>query len=118
MSSSPVTIHPYFKAKPGQLDAIRALLPQFVAKTETEPSVLYYEFTSNGDEIFCREGYTDAEGALAHLANVGELLGEMMKLSDLARLEIHGPAAEIEKLRGPLADYKPAWFVRECGLER
>jgi hypothetical protein len=33
-------------------------------------------------------------------------------------LEIHGPAAELEKLRGPLAEFKPAWFTFACGLER
>jgi len=32
---------------------------------------LFYGFTVNGDEVFCREGYTDAEGFLAHLDNIG-----------------------------------------------
>jgi len=118
MSQPAVSIHPYFKVHAGKLEAARALLPQFVAKTTTEPKCLYYEFTSHGETIFCREGYTDAEGALAHLANVGELLGEMMKLSNLARLEIHGPAVEIDKLKEPLADYQPEWFVYEAGLSR
>jgi hypothetical protein len=118
MSQPAVSIHPYFKVHPGQLEAARALLPQFVAKTTTEPKCLYYEFTSRGDTVFCREGYADAEGTLAHLANVGDLLGEMLKLSDLARLEIHGPAAEIEKLKGPLAEYKPEWFVYEAGVSK
>ena len=118
MSQPLVTIHPYFKVHPGKMEAARALLPKFVAQTTSEPACRYYEFTSNGDVVFCREGYVGAEGALAHLANVGELLGEMMKLSDLIRLEIHGPAVEIEKLRGPLAEYKPEWFVFEAGLSK
>ena len=118
MSQPAVSIHPYFKVHPGKLDAARALLPQFVAKTTTEPKCLSYEFTTRGDTVFCRETYADAEGTLAHLANVGELLAEMMKVSDLARLEIHGPAAEIEKLKGPLAGYNPEWFVYEVGLNK
>ena len=118
MSQPAVSIHPYFKVHPGQLDAARALLPQFVARTATEPKCRYYEFTVNGDEVFCREAYADAGGVLAHLENVGALLGEMLKLSDLARLEIHGPAAELEKLKGPLAEFKPAWFAHACGVER
>lgn len=118
MSQSTVSIHPYFKIHPGKMDAARALMPRFVAKTKTEPACLYYEFTRNGDVVFCREGYVGAEGALAHLTNVGELLGEMMKVSDLARLEIHGPAEELEKLKGPLKDYKVDWFVCEVGLVR
>jgi quinol monooxygenase YgiN len=118
MSTTAVSIHPYFKARPGQLEAIRALLPEFVRQTSTEPGVLFYEFSVNGDEVFCREAYRDAEAALAHLKNVEELLGRMLQLSDLTRLEFHGPAAEIEKLKAPLADLKPTWFVVECGLER
>jgi quinol monooxygenase YgiN len=118
MSRPAVSIHPYFKVHAGKLEAGRALLPAFVEKTRSEPGCLYYEFTINGDEIFCREGYAGAEGALAHLANVDALLKELLAVSDLARLEIHGPADELDKLRAPLASYKPAWFVYECGVTR
>jgi quinol monooxygenase YgiN len=118
MSQPTVSIHPYFKVHAGKLEAARALLPQFVARTATEAKCRHYEFTINGDEVFCREAYADGEGTLAHLENVGALLGEMLKVSDLLRLEIHGPAAELEKLRGPLAEFKPAWFTFACGLER
>jgi len=116
MSTPSVSIHPYFKVHPGKLDAARALLPQFVEKTSSEPARLYYEFTINDDVVFCREAYLDAAGTLAHLDNVGTLLGEMLKLSDLIRLEIHGPAAELEKLKAPLAALNPAWFSFECGV--
>lgn len=118
MSQPAVSIHPYFKVHPGKMDAARALLPKFVSKTTTEPKCLYYEFTVNGDIVFCREGYVGAEGALTHLNNVGDILAEMMTVSDVIRLEIHGPAEELEKLRAPLADYKPDWFVYEAGLVR
>ncbi len=118
MSQPTVSIHPYFKIHPGQLEAARALLPRFVAQTASEPLRVDYEFTINGDTVFCREAYCGAEGALAHLENVGALLGEMLKISTLERLEIHGPADELEKLKGPLAALNPAWFAYECGLER
>src|SRR3954471_6709871 len=99
-----VSIHPYFKVHPGKLDAFKALLPEFVARTETETGRLFYDFTSNGDEVFCRELYADAAGALAHLQNVDALLKEALKIADLTRLELHGPAGELDQLRGPLAD--------------
>jgi len=111
-----VSLHPYFKVHAGQLDAARALLPEFVAQTAREENVLYYEFTLNGDEVFCREAYLSAEAALAHLDNVGALLERMLTLADLVRLEIHGPASELAKLRGPLGKLNPAWFLYECGL--
>ncbi len=118
MKSSPVSIHPYFKAREGNLAAAEALLPQFVEKTATEAKVLHYEFTQNGDEVFCREAYENADGVLAHLANVGDLLGKMLELCELTRLEFHGPAEELEKLKEPLAHLPAQWFVRVAGLER
>jgi hypothetical protein len=114
--SHAVSLHPYFKVREGNLDAFIALMPAFVEKTATEPACLYYDFTRNGDMAFCREAYIGAEGVLAHLGNVGELLGKFLELADLARLEVHGPAAEIEKLRAPLADLKPDFYIRETGL--
>jgi len=113
-----VSLHPYFKVHSGQLPAVKALLREFVAKTATEEKALYYEFTINGDGVFCREAYTDAEGALAHLTNVGAELDKMLTLATLTRLEVHGPATELEKLKGPLGALNPQWFVYECGVRR
>jgi quinol monooxygenase YgiN len=106
-----VSLHPYFKVHPGKLETVKAGFPRFVEKTATEKKNLFYGFSINGDEIFCREGYTDAEGVLAHLENIGALLAEMLTMSDLIRVEVHGPAAELEKLKKPLAHLNPAWFV-------
>ena len=106
-----VSLHPYFKVHPGKLEAVKAGLPRFVDKTATEKENLFYAFASNGDEMFCREAYESAEGLLAHLENVGALLAEALKISDLIRVEVHGPAQELDKLRGPLAHLKPSWFV-------
>ncbi len=113
-----VSIHPYFKVRAGHLDAVKALMREFVGKTATEEKVLYYEFTLNGDEVFCREAYVGAEGVLEHLTNVGALLDRMLTLSDLTRLEIHGPAEELAKLRSPLGHLNPAWFTYEWGVKR
>ena len=106
-----VSLHPYFKVHPGKLEVFKAGFPAFVEKTASEEKNLFYEFTVNGDEVFCREAYTDAEGLLAHLENIGALLAEALKIADLIRIEVHGPAAEIEKLKEPLAHLKPDWFV-------
>jgi len=108
-----VSLHPYFKVHAGKLDEFRAGLPAFTEITNKEPKNAFYEFTINGDEVFCREGYVDAEGLLSHLTNVDALLKQAMKIADLIRLEVHGPAEELEKLKGPLAQLKPQWFVLE-----
>ncbi len=106
-----ITLHPYFKVHAGKLEEFTAGFAAFVEKTKTEPKNLFYGFSVNGDGVFCREGYADADGLLAHLDNVGALLAEALKIGDLVRLEVHGPAAELEKLRAPFAHLKPEWFV-------
>jgi quinol monooxygenase YgiN len=113
-----VTIHPYFKVHAGKWPEVEEVLKEFVATTRSEPLCLFYEFTVNGDEVFCREGYIGAEGTLAHLQNVGAVIEKMLQFSDMTKLEFHGPAAEIDKLREPLAHLEPAWFVLYSGLER
>jgi len=113
-----VSIHPYFRVHAGQMGAVQALLREFIQRTSTEPGVLYYDFSIGGDLVFCREAYRDATALLAHVGNVGAQVERMLTLSALERLEIHGPAAELEKLKGPLAGLKPAWFASECGITR
>ncbi len=83
----------------------------------TEAGGLYYEFTIKDEAVvFCREAYVDGDAALAHLDNVGELLGKALEISELLRLEIHGREAELAKLREPLKDLGPEWFVFEGGV--
>jgi quinol monooxygenase YgiN len=105
-----VTLHPYFKVPPDKLDFLKAILPEFAAKTRNETGNLFYEFTVNGDEVFCREGYDNAEALLAHLENVSGMLAVAMKLAELRRL-VRGPAEELAKLKAPLAHLNPAWFT-------
>ena len=113
-----VSIHPYFKIHPGKLDAVKALLPAFILKTATEKQNLYYGFSLSGDILFCREAYVDADALLAHVENIGLELGQMLTLANVERVEVHGPAAELDKLRGPLASLKPTWFTWLGGVSR
>src|SRR5437667_5748113 len=78
-----VSLHPYFKVHPGKLDAVTAGFPRFVEKTATEKKNLFFGFTSNGDEMFCREAYESAEGVLAHLDNIGAPLADLLTMVDL-----------------------------------
>lgn len=116
--SSAVSIHPYFQIHPGKIEEFTAGFSDFVAKTATEDGCLYYDFTLNGDEAFCREAYADGDAALAHLQNVDSELKKALSISTLTRLEIHGPEAELEKMRGPLVGLSPAWFIRQAGCQK
>lgn len=112
------TLVPYFEVQEGQLAAFKALGPQFVERTRTEPGCMHYAFSFNGHTAHCREGYDSADAVLAHLQNVGALLGEALKIAKIVRLEVHGPAAELEKLQGPMAALNPTFFALEPGIRR
>lgn len=111
-----VSIHPYFKVHEGKLDAFKELLPKFIAITSQETKCHWYDFTIGGDTVYCREAYDGAEGLLEHIGNVNTLISEALQLSDLVRVEVHGPAAELDKLRTPLADLSPDYFLFHSGI--
>lgn len=116
--SNVVSIHPYFRPHEGKMDAFLGMLPSFVERTKTEAACLYYDFTRCGDVIHCREAYIGGEGAAAHLENVGDLLEQALAISTLERLELQGPADELDKLRPSLEALNPDWYVFETGLEK
>lgn len=112
------TIVPYFKVPPARMEEFKKLCERFLARTQDEPRVLYYGFSFHEDMAHCREGYADAEGALAHLESVGPLIEEALKIASLERLEIHGPEEELSKMREPLAQLNPEFYVLEFGFRR
>lgn len=116
--SKNVSIHPYFKVNDGKLDEFKALLQKFIERTKTEEACLFYDFTINNDVVFCREAYHGGDGALAHLQNVDALLKQALGISELIRLEIHGSAKELDKLREPLAALNPDCFIFDSGIPK
>lgn len=73
-----ITIHPYFQVEEGKLDEFKAIWKEITPTVQTEAKCSFYEFSFNGHVAFCREGYDDAEGVLAHLANVGASLEKVL----------------------------------------
>jgi quinol monooxygenase YgiN len=115
--SQAVSVHPYFKIHPGKEEAFKALMGDFVSLTKTEDTCYYYDFSICGEKAFCREAYYDADAVLRHLENVGACIEASGEISELYRLEFHGPAAELDKLREPLAGLNPEFYVRETGAD-
>jgi hypothetical protein len=65
-----VSMHPYFKVSEGKWSHFSELCQQLVSMAAMEPKCLYYGFSFNGSEAFCREAYDGAEGLLTHLESV------------------------------------------------
>jgi quinol monooxygenase YgiN len=110
-----VSINPYFRISDENRAAAQALLKTFCGLVSKEAGCLYYNFCFKGNVMTCREAYKDAAAVMAHLENCGEALGQFVKVAELFRIEILGPAEELDKLRAPLAGMNPDYFVLDCG---
>jgi len=102
----------------GKLTEFKGLTERFLERASKEAGCLYYGFSFDGNLAHCREGYADAESLLLHLRNVENLKPEMMSLSDVVRVEVHGAASEVAKLRAPMAEMKPQFFTLENGFRK
>jgi hypothetical protein len=98
------TVTAFFKVNPGKLEDFEQLADRFVEKTRKETGIQAYGWSFNSEEVHCRQSYLNAEGFLGHVENVLPLFQEALTISECTRLAIHGPEAELAKLREPLAE--------------
>eukprot|EP01051_Picozoa_sp_SAG22_P024648 SAG22_NODE_6929_length_794_cov_1.250360_1_plen_203_part_10 len=113
-----VTIVPTFTVPDGQMTAFTDLFPAFYKDTRAgTDKCLYYGFAISGDNVFCREGYADAEGCLAHAADVGEPLGVALEMVGEGGLElaVMGPAGELEKLKEAFEPLGARFWATDAG---
>eukprot|EP00961_Rhodomonas_salina_P123165 1658980-Rhodomonas_salina.1 len=113
-----VTVYPYFKMKDEA--AFKKIWqdrqPATQAAAEAEKS-FQYVFSFDGSTAACREAYADADGFLLHLNNVDGPFKASLAFAELERIEVHGPAAEVEKLKPALDPLGVAqYFTVEWGF--
>ena len=101
-----VTILPEFTVPQGKMEEFKAGFKKFYTATKNgTKECLYYGFAEAGDKVWCREGYTGAQGVLDHLTDVKEPLDEALKIVGEGGLKLYiiGPATELEKLKPALS---------------
>lgn len=113
-----ITIHPYFKIKEGQMEACKSFLTQFCEKVASEGGAS--TTTSLSRRMCCSaERPIETPPRCSRIWKTAvRLLGEFGKITEVMRVEVHGPAAELEKLKAGLAGLNPEYFVCECGIGR
>jgi len=116
LTDTGVSFTPYFDVPAERMDDFHTLVDRFIAATGTEEGCLYYGFCFRGQTAICREGYKNGDAFLVHLDNVGELFAQAQQIAKVTRMEMHGPAAELDKLRQPLADLDIQYYVLEAGF--
>ena len=87
------------KIHEGKLDEFTVLATQCIASVkEKDKCTLQYDWFFNESHTECvvREAYTDSNALLTHMANLGELLGKVLKVADMS-LELYGdPSPELK----------------------
>lgn len=111
-----ITIEPKFTIKDDA--AARPIMEEFIEATRSEKGCLYYGWSTSGaDKLFCREAYVDAAATLAHLDNVGALVGKITESAcTLDEISFHGPAAELEKLKPTTDAFGAKYFAVDAGF--
>ena len=104
------TIVPYFKINDGALEQAKSITKQLVSSTQKESGCLFYNFTFNDQIMHCREGYINAAALLEHIENTKNLIAELLSISEIVQLEVHGPKAELQKLYEHLAPMSPVYY--------
>lgn len=112
------SLAPYFKVSDENLDIFKKLAGDLIEKTKSEADCLYYSFTMSGNEALCREGYTSAGAIMNHLENVAAILGQVLEIAEITRLEVHGPNDQVAILKDHLADLNPQYFELLGGFNR
>jgi quinol monooxygenase YgiN len=74
-----------FMIHDGQLEKFKQLAKACMQSTkDKDKGTLQYDWYFNSDETECRvrETYVDSDAILAHIGNLGPLLGELLAISD------------------------------------
>ena len=113
-----VTIIPHFIVKEGELDAFKAWCAKLEKVVATEEKCLFFGFSFDGDKVYCLEGYEGAQGVFEHLEVAGPHFDEGFSKVDVQKIEFHGPAAELEKLKETIDSLGAKAYTMEYGFRK
>jgi len=85
---------------PGKLEEFTKIAAACLASTRRDPGTQSYEWYFNADRSKCVviEVYDNSNAVLAHVGNLGELLGQLMAVADMT-LDVFGdPSPELRQV--------------------
>jgi quinol monooxygenase YgiN len=105
-----------FKIHSDKVESFKKIAAECVARVKrNEKDALQYDWFINPEqtEIVVRETYTDSNAVLAHMGNIGALLGQLLAMSDF-ELEVYGNLSE--ELKNAAAGLNPKVYSFYQGL--
>lgn len=103
----------------GKIDEFKKLAAEMIKKVEAnEPNIVSYDWFLSDDKSKCYvlERYKDSEAVLAHLGNIGEMMGPLLELAPITRLKLYGNPSD--ELRQAVEPFGPKVFEHWHGFTR
>jgi quinol monooxygenase YgiN len=103
---------------PGKLDDFRSVAKDLIAKTQSEPGTLDYEWNLSEDGTICHifERYENAGALVTHVESFGAFAKRFMEACHPTRFHVYGTPNEAVK--AALADLNPIYFTPLGGFSR
>jgi quinol monooxygenase YgiN len=103
---------------PGKLDDFQAVAKDLIAKTESEPTTLDYEWNLSEDQTVCHifERYADNDAVVTHVQSFGAFAQRFMEACHPTRFHVYGTPNDAVK--SALADLNPVYFSPLGGFSR
>lgn len=107
------TMTPHYTIK--DWNTARPLMQALLNKSNMEPGCTYYGWAKAGDKLHSRETFVDGAALEAHVAATRPLMDALVKTDAVAldRLELTGPATEMDKVKPLLEDLSPEYLALE-----
>ncbi|KAJ8901500.1 hypothetical protein NDN08_007345 [Rhodosorus marinus] len=100
LADSMVSVNGYFRAKEGKKIESENKIQTFLNEGKEHPYLKSYTFARRADGVVhWTERAESAEEYLAHLETIAGHIDEIADIQDIERIEVAGPASEIEKLK-------------------
>lgn len=108
-----------FTIEDGKTEEFKKLADGFIALTQAnEPNTLSYQWwvAEEGPHALLYETFTDSDGLLTHLGNVGPSLPDLLAIAPITRWEVFGDASA--DARKAMADLGAVYFSHSNGFDR
>ena len=103
--TSHIRVHAEHAVSEGKLDEFRKMAAEMIHQVEAnEPNYLSYEWFLSDDEDTCHiiGLFKDSEAVMAHLANIGEMMGPFSEIAPATGIELYGnPSDELREAVAP-----------------
>jgi len=103
---------------PGKLNDFQKVAKDLIAKTQSEPGTLCYEWNLSDDKTICHiyERYANEDALLAHVQSFGAFAKRFMEACHPTRFNVYGIPSE--PVKSALADFGPVYFSPIGGFSR